>query len=121
MPERKGRRRRVRRERVRGDARPSHPRAETLAARGASPAPRSQAQAGPLPSTTARVTGLMIAVITAFLAVLMVYQALTGDAARIDVTLRIAAAVALVVLAVIVGVLSVAPGAVRDWVRRRRA
>ncbi len=81
---------------------------------------RQKSMDGPLPSTTARATGLMIAVVTAFLSVLMVYQALTGEAAGIDGVARITGGIALFVLAMVVGILSVAPGAVRDWFARRR-
>lgn len=65
-------------------------------------------------------TGFMLAVVTAFLAVVMVYQAASGGASGIDAALRIAAGGALVALAVVVGLLSIAPGQVRDWFRRRR-
>ena len=81
---------------------------------------RAAASDGPLPSTTARVTGLMIAVLTAFLAILMMYEAATGDLSGVDAVLRIVAGVTLVALAVVVGLLSLAPGQVRNWLRRRR-
>jgi hypothetical protein len=81
---------------------------------------RPAAADGPLPSTTARVTGLMIAVLTAFLAILMMYQAATGELSGIDAVLRIVAGVALVALAIVVGLLSLAPGQVRNLLRRRR-
>ena len=122
MPERKGRKRREARERRRAS--------ETQAATAtidAPPAPptaartsRTAASGGPLPSMTARVTGLMIVVLTAFLAVLMVYQSLTGDASGIDVVARIIGGSLLIVLAIVVGVLSLVPGMVRDWFARRR-
>lgn len=91
-----------------------------VSAMTATPKPRRAAPDGPLPSTTARITGLMIAVLTAFLAVLMVYQSVTGAASGIDGAARIAGGGALIVLALAVGVLSVAPGMVRDWFARRR-
>lgn len=91
------------------------PRAATPAvARGAVPS------GGPLPSTTARATGFILAVVTAFLAVVMVYEAASGSSSGIDAALRMAAGGALVALAVVVGVLSVAPAMVRDWFRRKR-
>lgn len=122
MPERKGRKRKIVRERRRGGGDPS-------AATIAPPQPRGVATSrtksgvaneGPLPSTTARATGLILAVVTAFLAVLMVYQSVTGDSSGIDGAARIVGGVALVVLAVVVGVLSIAPAMVRDWFQRRR-
>lgn len=127
MPERKGRKRRPTHDRRRDrdvagraaatDAKPDSdggPPPDVRAPR------RAAASDGPLPSTTARVTGLMIAVLTAFLAILMMYEAATGDLSGIDAVLRIVAGVTLVALAVVVGLLSLAPGQVRNWLRRRR-
>lgn len=119
MPAKKGRkRRRTREQRQSADAAPTVS-AQTAAAvtpRKARPA----ASNGPLPSTTARVTGLMIAVLTAFFAFLMVHQSVTGDASGIDGVARIAGGIALIILAMVVGTLSVAPGMVREWFARRR-
>ena len=120
MPAQKGRKRQRTRERRRdGEAAPATASAlpPTVATRRTSRRPPGD---GPLPSTTARVTGLMIAVLTAFLASLMVYQSVTGDASGIDGVARIAGGIALIVLAIVVGVLSIAPGMVRDWFARRR-
>lgn len=127
MPGRKGRKRRPTRERRRDRDVPG-PAAATDAVAEQSGAPRphvrdgrrAAATDGPLPSTTARVTGLMIAVLTAFLAILMVYEAATGDLSGIDAVVRIVAGVTLVALAIVVGLLSLAPGQVRDRLRRRR-
>jgi hypothetical protein len=66
------------------------------------------------------VTGLLLAVVTAFLSVLMVYQAASGDASGIDAVMRVVGGVLLLGLAAVVGVLSVAPAMVRDWFRRKR-
>lgn len=123
MPERKGRKRRSSRERRRDrDVTAQAPAIEAPEPRAATPsvARRAVPSGGPLPSRTARVTGFMLAVVTAFLAVVMVYQAASGGSSGIDAALRIAAGGALVALAVVVGLLSLAPGQVRDWFRRRR-
>lgn len=124
MPERKGRKRRPTRERRRGRDVPGQAAATDAEPKSnGGPPPdvrRAAASDGPLPSTTARVTGLMIAVLTAFLAILMMYEAATGDLSGVDAVLRIVAGVTLVALAVVVGLLSLAPGQVRNWLRRRR-
>ena len=119
MPEQKGRRRRQARERRRGEGAATATVARPSTAT-ATPVKRGTRDDGPLPSTTARVTGLLIAVVTAALATLMVYQSLTGDATGIDGVARIAGGIALIVLAIVVGVLSIVPGMVRDWFARRR-
>lgn len=123
MPERKGRKRRIVRDRRRGGG--DAPGAATIDASRpgtsqSASAKRAAASNGPLPSSTARVTGLMLAVVTAFFAFLMIFQSVTGDATGIDGAARIVGGVALVLLAVVVGVLSVAPAMVRDWFARRR-
>ncbi len=123
MPERKGRKRRIVRERRRGDGATAgtttidgeRPRA-TILASGKRGVPNN----GPLPSSTARVTGLMLAVVTAFFAALMIVQSVTGDASGVDGAARIVGGILLVALAIVVGVLSVAPAMVRDWFARRR-
>ncbi len=115
MPERKGRKRRPDGRRSDGtssvaspaDATPSAPQRKALSQR-----------ADPLvPSNTARMTGLMIAVVTAFLAILMIRDAATGGSAGIDAIVRIAAGVSLVVLAIVVGALSVFPAQIRRLIR----
>ena len=122
MPERKGRKRRIVRERRRGGsdgggvATIDRERPRAAAATTKRVAPNN----GPLPSSTARVTGLMLAVVTAFFAALMIFQSVTGDASGIDGAARIVGGIALVALAIVVGVLSVAPAQVRDWFARRR-
>ena len=112
MPERKGRKRRSGR-RSEG-ASP----ASAVSAPGAPLRNASARRADPLvPSNTARTTGLMIAVITAFLAILMISDAATGGCAGIDAIVRIAAGVSLVVLAIVVGALSVFPAQIRRRIR----
>lgn len=123
MPERKGRKRKIVRERRRsGGGVDGSETIDAPQARVAAPSSTKRAAAndGPLPSNTARATGLMLAVVTLFLAVLMIYQSISGDASGIDVAARIAGGIALVALAIVVGVLSVAPAMVRDWFQRRR-
>jgi hypothetical protein len=123
MPERKGRKRKVARERRRGGDGSAG--AATIDAARETPAPATKRlkpanSGGPLPSMTARVTGLMIAVITAFFATLMVYQSLTGDSSGVDGAARIVGGIVMVALAIVVGILSVAPAMVRDLFARRR-
>ena len=127
MPERKGRKRRPGRERNRGGAAPAPVSTEAavieaLQPRNGAPkaAGRSKQDEGPLPSNFARATGLMLALVTAMLAVVMVYQAATSHAGGIDQLGRIVAGVLLIALAIVVGVLSVVPGMVRDFFQRRR-
>jgi hypothetical protein len=59
----------------------------------------------------------MIAVITAFLAILMISDAATGGSGGADAVVRIAAGVLLVALAVVVGALSVFPEQIRRRIR----
>jgi hypothetical protein len=122
MPERKGRKRRVVRERRRG----SDGATATLDAPTSGPA-RTVAKArpvadntAPLPSMTARATGLLIAVVTLGASFLMLYQTVTGDAGGIDGAARLIAGTFMIILAIVVGILSVAPAMVRDLFARRR-
>ena len=115
MPEKKGRRRRSGGRHHEGSSPESHP--APAATPGAPQRIASPRRADPLvPSNTARATGLMIAVITAFLAVLMISDAATGGGG-IDATVRIAAGVSLVLLAAVVGALSVFPAQIRRRIR----
>lgn len=112
MPEPRGRKRRHReRHRERGPSVPaaSRPRADDAAPqRAITVEPR-------MPSRSARATGLMIAVVTAFLAVLMVKE---NFGSGTESLVRVAAGALLVALAAVVGVLSVFPERVRRIVRR---
>jgi hypothetical protein len=72
----------------------------------------------PLPSPTARVSGVMIAIITFAIAGVMVYNGATGDNAGIDSAMRIVAGVLLILLAIAVAVLSASPDTVRRLLRR---
>lgn len=80
----------------------------------------AQAVALPMPSPTARVTGVMLALITALLAATMVYNGVTGDAAGIDLAFRVAAGAFLILLAATIALLSLSPNTVRRLVRRGR-
>lgn len=112
MPEPRGRKRRHRerhRERGPGTQAASQPRIEDTAApqRTITTEPR-------MPSRSARATGLMIAVGTAFLAVLMIKENFGSGP---ESFVRVAAGALLVGLAAVVGVLSVFPEQVRRIVR----
>ncbi|HZP56447.1 MAG TPA: hypothetical protein VFC53_02695 [Dehalococcoidia bacterium] len=118
MPETKGRRRkreRERRRRAEGEARPGAP------SRVAGvDAPRRRSGAGNMPSATARMTGLMVGIVTAFLAILMIVQQLQDGVSGADAALRIVAGVLMVGVAVVLGALVLAPGAVARAIRRVR-
>lgn len=109
MPERKGRKRRSGR---RGEG-ASPATAAAAPQRNASPR-----RADPLvPSNTARATGLMIGVITAFLAILMISDAATGASGGVNELFRIAVGALLVLLAAVVSALSVFPAQIRRRLR----
>lgn len=113
MPEQKGRKRRPR-ERRRGP----RPVEEQREAAGPEAGPKVSATPQPspgVPSPTARATGFLIAVITLFLAVMMIIDA--PDAGGIEAVIRAVVGVALVLVAVAVGVLVLFPEQVRRRVR----
>ena len=116
MPDRRGRRRRP--ERRRRDA------AGHTAPATERPAPpqRPEAGAGPMamPSTTARATGFMVALVTAVLAVLMVRDAIAGEATGVDAALRAIAGIALIAIALLVAVLVLFPAQLRRLLAARR-
>lgn len=78
-----------------------------------------QAVALPMPSSTARVTGVMLALITGFLAATMVYNGIKGDASGIDLAGRLAAGAFLILLAAAIALLSLSPNTVRRLILRR--
>lgn len=123
MPQQKGRKHKRPRDRER--QRSSDPPATSE--RGpAPPAPPSPSRAPggqpALPSTTARSTGFLVAIFTAALAVLMIYNAITsGDSSAPDAALRIFVGTLLVLLALFVGALVLFPARIRDFLSRRRA
>ncbi len=123
MPERKGRKRRPA-DRRRGDGAPDSmsPRQTTSDTPVAPPrqSPQLSQPQPALPSPTARASGLLIAVVTAFFAVLVLRDGLTGDYATIDATLRIIAGVSLIALSLAVGVLVLFPEVIRRLLARGR-
>lgn len=124
MPERKGRRRRPqerRREARRSESYGDIPRETPPSARPAvSPraGQRRVASAPPAPSPTARATGFIIAVVTAFLAILLIRDAFVGDRATSDVIARMLAGMLLVALATFIGALLLFPAWFRERWRR---
>ncbi len=118
MPEQKGRKKKQRER----DRRPRDDGAPAPDAPPAAPRPSSQpTAAAPMPSMTARATGFLVAAFTAFLAVLMIYNAVTSDdASAPDAAIRIFIGTLLVLLAIFVGALVLAPAQIRDFVSRRR-
>jgi hypothetical protein len=85
-----------------------------IAAAAPSNEPGAQIQ---LPSRNARATGLIIAVITAFLAILMITDG-AGNGGGEGIV-RVVAGVLLVGLSVVVGALSLFPAQIARAVRRR--
>jgi hypothetical protein len=111
MPERKGRRRRPERRRREVSGGDAHTVPQPPAARAAA------AGQPALPSKNARATGLLVAIITAFLSLLMIVDgAGTGGS---EGTARIVAGALLVVLSLVVGALSLFPAQISRAVRGR--
>jgi hypothetical protein len=124
MPERKGRRRRARERRSAGaTATTPTPTDDGDGAAQAGPPQRAAAHAAPppLPSPTARATGFLLAVFTAFLAALMIRDALGADRSGVEATLRATIGVLLVLLSIAVAMLCLAPGWVRSTFFARRS
>lgn len=117
MPERKGRRRRARERRSAEPTAATPPPREDGAGTARTAQQRATARATPpplpLPSPTARATGFLLAVFTAFLAALMIRDALGADRSAVEATLRATIGVVLVLLSIAVATLCVAP----SWVR----
>jgi uncharacterized protein YjeT (DUF2065 family) len=111
MPEKRGRKRRPRDRGTHADATVANS-APSLA-----PARRTAADVAAVPSNTARATGFAIAVITAFLAIMLIADAFAADRSAIDTALRFAAGVFLVLLGLAVGVLSLFPAQIRRRIR----
>jgi hypothetical protein len=117
MPEKRGRRRRARDRRGRADA-PIHADAGSETAPAAPEQPRGPvARAAAVPSNTARATGVAIAAITVFLAVMLIADASGAGRSTIDVVARLAAGGFLVLLGIAVGVLSLFPAQLRRMIR----
>ncbi len=73
----------------------------------------------PLPSRNARMTGFLVALVTAFLAIALIRDAAT-NAAGAEAIVRVAAGAGLVVLAVIVAALVLFPEQLQAYFARRR-
>ena len=73
----------------------------------------------PLPSTTARATGVILAVITVFLGGLVIVGGVQNQTGVAAVT-EVIGGVLLILIAVIVVVLVAFPEYVRRWLHRRR-
>ena len=119
MPEQKGRKRRPRDRR-----RDRETSTGSTGAPVATPAARRAEQELPegvrLPSPTARITGLIIAVVTVFVAGLMIRDALGGGVSASEAAVRIVIAGFLLGLSFGVGALCIAPLWVRNVVLRVR-
>ncbi len=121
MPERKGRKRRPSRERHSFADAASRTSADDagLAER---PAPRNEARAvaadASIPALRVRYFAFIVAVLTLMLGVLTLAQGITGTDRTADAALRIGAGVLLIVVAVVIAVLSLAPARVAAWLRR---
>ena len=121
MPERKGRRRRPQRtRRVSGD--PSEPGADK-AARASEratepPATVRETNENTIPALRARYLGFIVAVLTLTIGVLTLAQGLVGDYGAADAALRVGAGGALIIVALVIGVLALIPGRIAAWLRR---
>ncbi len=129
MPEQRGRRRRRAKSQVAGRrsqesaAEPS-PAPDGQTPREGAAKPRSAMPARPVPpsgvpSPTARVSGFVIALVTAFLGGLLIEQAISGMSGAAAVG-QIIGGLLLIALVVFVGVLVLFPAQVRDVIARRR-
>jgi hypothetical protein len=116
MPPKKGRKRHPDRERNAPVATPA-PRPVAMQDRGAlRPPMRPQSS---LPSRNARMSGFLVAIVTAFLAVALIRDA-TVNASGTEATLRIIAGGSLVLLAIVVGALVLFPERLRSYFASRR-
>jgi hypothetical protein len=114
MPSKGRKRRQERRSREHaGTATPSYPAVQPRTVSAVTSA------AQPLPSKSARFTGLMIAVITAILSILLIAEAAGSGATSVDGVTRIVAGGLMVLIALVVGVLSVFPAQIARLVRAR--
>jgi len=112
MPERRGRRRRGR-DRARPRPAQALPGPATARERAAPDAADAS-----LPSLRLRYAAFVLAVVTLFLGIVTAVSAITGDAGGVDALARVGTGAALLVLALVIGALSLAPGRIRDWLRR---
>lgn len=72
-----------------------------------------------LPSRNARISGFAIAVITAFIAIVVIRDAATNGSG-LDSVVKIVTGASLIVLAIVVGALVLFPAQLRDYFARRR-
>ena len=121
MPEQKGRKRkpaRNRREHARasdGDRDESSTREQSSAS-----SPRSAASSTielPLPGRGVRLAAVVLAIVTAAFAVGLFYSALIA-VSGIDLVVKLAGSVILLALAIVIAALALAPGAIRERLRR---
>lgn len=115
MPDAKRRKRRQRERARSGTTSATAPHAPSGSRTRPAPSPGPM----PLPSTTARATGFILAVITAFLAALLIVNAVRGETGGTAVTEVIGGAL-LILIAVIVAALVAIPEQIRRWLHRRR-
>jgi hypothetical protein len=92
---------------------------------GASPEARAVQQATvqaaqPMPSSMARATGVVLAVVTGIVGAYVLWDGLSSPSS-VDGTARIVVGVLVLLLALVVGVLSVAPDVVVSLARRGRS
>lgn len=73
-----------------------------------------------LPSRNARMTGFLVALMTAFIAIVVIRDAIENGSG-VEAVIRIGTGVSLVVLAIIVAALVLFPAQLRDYFARRRA
>jgi hypothetical protein len=109
MPPKKGRKRRQR-DRHRGESVEDRPAVETAPAHGEEP---DRAARPDLPRLRVRATGFVLGVITMFIGILNVAQAFSGGSVVVLVT-----GMVLIAMAIVLGVLSLAPGWVRSLLTR---
>ena len=117
MPAQKGRKRKAQRDRRAEGTAPGPSQTPAAPVQHAS---ASATPAAPIPSRNARMTGFMIAIITALLAIIVVRDAIANGSGAESV-IRILTGVSLIALAILVGALVLFPAHLRDYFARRRA
>lgn len=82
-------------------------------------APPSIPPGGPLPSRNARMTGFLVALMTAFIAIIVIRDAIENGSG-VEAVIRIITGISLVLLGIIVAALVLFPAQLRDYFARRR-
>ncbi|MDP9235839.1 MAG: hypothetical protein M3P30_00320 [Chloroflexota bacterium] len=120
MPERKGRKHKSQRtRRVSGDPPAPVSSADPRAIEGAAIPRRTQlASDSTIPALRARYAGFIVALLTLTIGILTIAQGLAGDYGVSDAALRMGAGIALIVVALIIGVLVLVPQRIAAWLRR---